>query len=72
MPSVTITIVSTGAFSTGRIKARSTVMPPANAIASTIGKATQNDRPRFINDQAMKVVKVAISPWAKLMTRVDR
>jgi hypothetical protein len=43
-----------------------------NAIASTIGNAAQNDRPWFINDQQMKVVKVAICPCAKLMARVAR
>ena len=70
-PRVTITIVRTGAFSTGLISTRSTATPPTNAIASTIGNATQNDSPRFINDQQTKVVKVAIWPCAKLMTRVD-
>ena len=71
-PSVTITIVITGAFSTGRISTRSIVTPPANAIASTIGNAAQKERPWFVSDQATNVVKVAISPCAKLITRVDR
>ena len=71
-PSVMITMVRTDASSTGRIRTRSIVTPPAKAIASTIGNATQNDSPRFISDQAMNVVNVAISPWAKLMTRVER
>jgi hypothetical protein len=67
-----MTTVSTGAFSIGRMSMRSTATPPANAIASTTGNASQNESPRFINDQAMNVVKVAISPCAKLMTRVVR
>ena len=71
-PSVMITIVRTGAFSTGRIRVRSITTPPVKAIASTIGNASQNVSPWFMRDQAMKVVKVAISPCAKLMTRVER
>jgi hypothetical protein len=71
-PSVMITIVSTGAFSTGRISTRSIATPPANAIPSTMGKAAQNESPWFISDHAMKVVNVAISPCAKLMTLEER
>jgi hypothetical protein len=69
---VTITIVSTGAFSIGRMIVRSIATPPAKAIASTSGNAPQNERPWFISDHATKVVKVAISPCAKLRTPVER
>jgi hypothetical protein len=69
---VTITIVITGPFSTGRMIVRSIATPPANAIASTIGNAAQNDSPLFINDQQMNVANVAISPCAKLIARVER
>ena len=51
---------------------RSIATPPVKAIASTMGNAVQNDRPWFISDQEMNVVNVAISPCAKLMTRVVR
>ena len=71
-PSVTITMVRTGASSMGRITMRSIATPPVKAIASTMGNAVQNDRPWFISDQEMNVVNVAISPCAKLMTRVVR
>ena len=70
-PSVTITIVSTDAFSTGRISVRSTAIPPANAIAHVSANAGQYDM-WFISDHAMKVAKVAISPCAKFTTPVER
>jgi hypothetical protein len=41
-------------------------------MASTIGNAAQNDSPLFIKDQQMNVAKVAISPCAKLIARVER
>ena len=71
-PSVTMTIVTTGAFSTGRMITRSTTTPPAKAITSTRGNASQNEKPWFISDHAMNVVNVAISPCAKLRARVER
>src|SRR6188472_960551 len=54
-PRVTITTVSTGARSTGRITARSTATPPANEIATVRKNAPQYERPWFTSDQAMKV-----------------
>src|SRR3954463_13536257 len=71
-PSVTITDVTTGPRSKGRITVRSIAIPPTNAIAMTIGNASQNVSPWFINDHAMNVVNVAISPWAKLIVPVVR
>jgi hypothetical protein len=71
-PSVTMTTVRTDACSIGRMSTRSSATPPANAITRTIGNAAQNESPRFMSDHAMNVVNVAISPWAKLMTRVVR
>ena len=50
-PSVTITTVSTGARSTGRITARSTATPPTNEIATVqeerapVGEAVVDERP---------------------------
>ena len=70
-PSVTITIVSTDAFSTGRITVRSSAIPPPNAIRHVSRNAGQYVM-WCISDQAMNVVKVAISPCAKLMTPVER
>jgi hypothetical protein len=40
-PRVTITTVSTGARSTGRITTRSTATPPANEIATVSANAAQ-------------------------------
>ena len=70
-PSVTITTVSTGACSTGRITTRSTAMAPAIEIAIVRKKAAQYVSPWWTSDQAMKTENIAISPWAKLMTPVD-
>jgi len=71
-PSVTITTVSTGARSTGRITARSSATPPANEIASVRKNASQNESPWWTSDHAMKVENIAISPCAKLTTPVER
>ena len=71
-PSVTIAAETTGPRSNGRINVRSIPIPPTNAITSTIGNAAQKPRPWFISDHAMNVVKVAISPWAKLIAPVVR
>ena len=75
-PSVTMTIVSTGAPSTGRMTSRSSAMPPANEMASVRVKPTQRWYPgplgSAISHQAMNVENIAISPCAKLMTPVAR
>src|SRR5436305_369149 len=71
-PCVTIAADTTGPRSNGRISVRSMPIPPTNAITSTIGNAAQKLRPWFISDHAMNVVKVAISPWAKLIAPVVR
>src|SRR5262249_60024753 len=71
-PSVTITVDNGEALSNGRMMARSTTTPPTNEIASTSGNAAQNEKPWFINDQAMNVENVAISPCAKLTAFDER
>ena len=75
-PSVTMTIVSTGARSTGRMRTRSRRMPPANEIARVTTSAAQYGQSgpfgSSISHQAMKAEKVAISPCAKLITPVER
>jgi hypothetical protein len=72
MPIVTITIASGDACSTGLIRTRSTATPPVKAITSVSAKAGQYGMPRFISSQAMYVVNMAISPWAKFTTCVER
>ena len=66
-PMNTITLVSTGAFSTGRKIMRCSTSPAVNEIATVARNAAQYDQPLWINAQAMKVLNVAISPCAKLM-----
>ena len=57
----------------GRIATRSTTTPIRNAITIVTKNAGQNEKPWFVvSDQQMKVVNIAISPWAKLTTRVVR
>jgi hypothetical protein len=48
----TMTCVSTGAPSTGRITTRSRSTPPANEIASVAAKAAQYGMPAFSRDHA--------------------
>ena len=71
-----MTIVSTGALSTGLITSRSSTMPPANEMASVTMKPIHRwySGPfgSAISHQAMNVENIAISPWAKLMTPVER
>ena len=64
-------IVSVGARSTGRMTIRSITTPPANdaVIASTI--ADQKGRWRS-SVSATYADSVASSPWAKLITPLDR
>ena len=69
---MTITTVSTGAFSNGLITMRSSATPPANAIATVAAKAPQKGQPCPSRVQQMKVENIAISPCAKLTTRVAR
>ncbi len=75
-PSVTMTMVSTGAPSTGRMTSRSSATPPANEMTSVSTKPIQRwySGPfgSAISHQAMNVENIAISPWAKLMTPVER
>ena len=70
-PMNTITLVSTGAFSTGRRMIRWISSPPTNEIATVAKNATQYGQPACISAQAMNVLNIAISPWAKLMWWVD-
>ena len=65
-PRVTITSVSTGARSTGRMTTRSIRTPATNAMPSVSGNATQKLIPWVMSVNAMKVANIAISPWAKL------
>ena len=68
---VAITTVSTLARSSGRITVRCSTTPPANAIPSVAANAHQYERPWCaFRLQAMYVVNIAISPWAKLITSV--
>ena len=67
-----MTIVKVGPPSSGRMTTRSRATPPANATASVPKNAPQYGTPRSSSDQAMKVENIAISPCAKLMTRVAR
>ena len=46
---------------------RCTSSPPANETATVKKNAPQYGQPAWISAQAMKVLKVAISPCAKLM-----
>ena len=71
-PSVTITSVSTEARSIGRINVRSIATPPRNDSPSVRKNAPQYGTPHSISCHARKVENVAISPWAKLTTRVER
>ena len=69
---MTITAVRTERPWTGRITTRSSATPPAKAAARVNAKAGQNEMPWSTNVQARNVAKVAISPWAKLITPVER
>ena len=72
-PIVMITIVRTDALETGAMTTRWIPRPSAKAKASVTTNAGQYDQPWFsISVQAMKVVNIAISPWAKLITPVAR
>ncbi len=66
---MTITTVTIGARSTGRMTTRSTATPPANAIPSVAKNAAQYGQPESISHRAMNAENIAISPCAKLITR---
>ena len=63
----TITLVSTGARSTGRKISRWIATPTANETPTVTTNAAQYGQPRCSSSHAMKVEKVAISPCAKLI-----
>jgi hypothetical protein len=71
-PSVTITRTSGSPPSTGRMITRSMIMPPTNDRTSVSASAPASGRPVWSRPQATKVLNIAISPWAKLTTPVDR
>ena len=71
-PSVTITSVSTSPPSKWRIRMRSIAIPARNESASVVSRARPNGTPASCRPQAMKVLNMAISPWAKLTTPVER
>ena len=71
-PSVTITSVSTSPPSTGRMITRSISMPPTNERTSVASSASPSGSPASSSPQAMKVLNIAISPWAKLTMPVVR
>ena len=53
--------------------ARWIATPPTKEIASVAKNAPQNGKPWLTwSVQAMYVANIAISPWAKLMTPVER
>ena len=70
-PSVTITALRTGASSTRRRMSRSRMAPSAAATSSARKNAGQKSI-LVMKLQAMNVVNIAISPWAKLSTLVER
>ena len=71
-PSVTVTSVSSGEPSTGRISARSISIPPSRRATSVISTARPIGSPASVRLQAPKVLNIAISPWAKLTIPVER
>ena len=71
-PSVTVTSVSSGEPSTGRISARSITIPATRLIASVISTASPTGMLASTRPQAMNVLNIAISPWAKLTIPVER
>ena len=71
-PSVTMTIVSGPACSTGRMTSRSMMTAPMNAMTSVQMKASHIGIPIVMSCQAMNVLNIAISPCAKLMTFIER
>ena len=71
-PSVTVTSVSSGEPSTGRISARSITMPPSRLSTSVISTASRTGTPASTRPQATNVLNIAISPWAKLTIPVER
>ncbi len=71
-PRVTITRVSGWRPSTGRITIRSSSAPPPNDSASAARIASGSATPASVMPQVRKVENIAISPWAKLTTPVDR
>ena len=71
-PSVTIRIVSGSSPSTGRIRMRSTAIPPTNEIANAETSASPSGSPVSTRPQAMNVENIAISPWAKFTSPVER
>jgi hypothetical protein len=71
-PSVTITRDSGLPPSTGLISTRSTSIPPTKDTAKAPGSASHSGTPPCASPQATNVENIAISPWAKLTTPVDR
>src|SRR5207245_11264825 len=68
---VAITTVSTLVRSSGRMTTRCSATPPTNAIPRLAKNAHHLKCVLWpINAQAMYVVNIAISPWAKLVTSV--
>jgi hypothetical protein len=71
-PSVTVTSVSSGAPSTGRISTRSMTIPPSIESTSVIRIATPTGRSACTSPQATNVLNIASSPWAKFTIPVER
>jgi hypothetical protein len=70
-PRVTMTAFRTGASSTCRRTSRSRAAP--KAAATTIVRRNAGRKSILVMKvQAMNVVNIAISPWAKFSTSVDR
>ena len=69
---MTITSVSTSPPSTGRMITRSISIPPTNDSASVPSSASASGNPASSRPQAMNVLNMAISPWAKFTIPVER
>ena len=61
-----------GARSIGRMTIRSSATAPANEIAIVAANAAHSGIPCSVNCHAMNVVNIASSPWAKLITSIER
>ena len=67
-----MTSVSTGPPSKCLIRPRSMTMPATNDRAMVVSTANSSGTPASYRPQAMKVLNIAISPWAKFTIPVER
>ena len=71
-PSVTMTALISGPFSTGRTMTRSTRPPSTKPLASAATVASTYESVRLSTSSAMNVVNIAWAPCPKLTMRVAR